>query len=154
MYYSISKEVVITFCCAPTKYYIHWNIFFASQSKTNLSFLKFTVIDLPGQSQGLQWELEMTTKRNKPLSFISNRQKRKRVSVTQRNTMCTNKFSGFFSWFWSFIQRNWHNVCYSKYCPSLSTTFDHLAGSIRIPRLQNSSSFEAIQESTQFLASL
>ena len=29
----------------------------------------------------------------------------------------------------------------------------HLLGDIRIPRLRNSSSFEAIQESTQFLAS-
>ena len=62
-------------------------------------------------------------------------------------------FRVFFWWFWSFIQRNWYNVCYLKYCPSLSTIFDHLSGSIRIPRFKNSSSFEAIQESTQFLAS-
>ena len=42
---------------------------------------------------------------------------------------------------------------YSKYCPSLATTFSHLSDSIRIPRRKNASYFEAIHESTQFLVS-
>ena len=40
---------------------------------------------------------------------------------------------------------------YSKYCPSLATTFSYLSGSLRIPRRKNASFFEAIHESTQFL---
>jgi len=47
-----------------------------------------------------------------------------------------------------------YNVFYSKYCPSLATTFFHLSGSIRIPRRKKSVSFEAIHESTHFLVFL
>ena len=61
----------------------------------------------------------------------------------------TNKFRVFFWWFWSFIQRNWYNVCYSNYCPSLSTTFYDLYGSIRIPRLKRVYRFETRTLRTQ-----
>ena len=40
---------------------------------------------------------------------------------------------------------------YSKYCPSLATTFFHLSVSMRIPRWKNALSFEAIDELTQYL---
>ena len=44
-------------------------------------------------------------------------------------------------------------LMFSKYYPSLATTFSHLSGSIRIPRRKNASSFKAIHESTQFFVS-
>ena len=62
-----------------------------------------------------------------------------------------NRFPPFFIKNWAFIVKERYLMFYSKYCPSLATTFSHLSGSIWIPRRKNASSFEAIHESIQFL---
>ena len=61
-------------------------------------------------------------------------------------------FEGFFGDFEALFREIGTMYVIQSIAP-LSTIFDHLSGSIRIPRLKNSSSFEAIQESTQSLAS-
>jgi len=55
-----------------------------------------------------------------------------------------NKFSLFLCKNCGFIVKKLYNVFYSKYCPSLVTTFSHLSGSISIPCRKKSASFEAI----------
>jgi len=62
-------------------------------------------------------------------------------------------FCRFFSEIRGFIVKNWLYIYDSKYCLSLTTTFSHLSGSVRIPRRKNWSSFEAIHESIQFFIS-
>ena len=63
-------------------------------------------------------------------------------------------FRPFFIKKWEFIVKERNLMFYSKYCPSLATTFSHLSDSIRTPRQKNDSSFEAIHDSTQFLVFL
>ena len=62
-------------------------------------------------------------------------------------------FLPFFIKNWAFIVKERYIMFYSKYCPSVATTFFQHSGSIRIPRRKNASSFEVIHESTQFLVS-
>ena len=64
---------------------------------------------------------------------------------------CTNKFPPFFIENWAFIVKELNIMFFSKYWPSLPTTFSLFSGSIPIPHRKNASSFEAIHESTQFL---
>ena len=64
---------------------------------------------------------------------------------------CTNKFPSFFIKNWAFIVKERNLMFFSKYFPSLATTFSHLSVRIRIPRQKNASSFEANHEWTQFL---
>jgi len=60
-------------------------------------------------------------------------------------------FRRFFSEIRGFIVKNWLYIYDSKYCPSLATTFSHLSGSVRIPRRENWSSFEATNRSNFLL---
>ena len=53
---------------------------------------------------------------------------------------CTNKFPPFLIKNWAFIVKERNLVFYSKYCPSLSTTFSHLSNLDPIIRRNKKSS--------------
>ena len=63
---------------------------------------------------------------------------------------CTTLLPPFFSKIKSFIAKKCLQMYYSKYCPSLATTFSHLSGNFRIPARKKESSFDAIHEAIHF----